>query len=290
MFCSRLFRLGAALLGAVVGVSCGAAQELVLNPFFADNNYGATQFNLSNVDFSGNVANCAAFGVAQETDLVYGADFGPVPPVGNTKIGLHTQNNGNNDRVSMTLASGVGAGTKVRLRFWSVHINPTRVLVGISNSPTAFGSEIYRVDTTAGWTFNDVVVTLPQGGAYLTIQPDPAFLDGYAQLTGFSLMPVNAVRPVSAVARPREIRSGDRSLITVTLNGNAPAGGAVVFINYSAPALLGPGAVVVPAGRRSVTFTVIGNNGASTTRKVDLRLSTANGQARTYVLVRGAGH
>ncbi|HRF60973.1 MAG TPA: hypothetical protein PLH94_13800 [Fimbriimonadaceae bacterium] len=284
----QIFRSGLAILGALLGISSATAQELVQNPDFANNSFGSTQFNLSNTAFTDNVAFCRAFGAAGETDLVYGADFGPAPPVGNTKVGLHTQINGNNDRLGLTLLNPVSAGAKVRLRFWSVNLVPTDLLIGIANVPNSFGTQMTRVTVPGTWGFTDVVVTAPQAGQYLTFMTDPSILDGYAFVTGLSFVPTLNIRPVSASARAREIRTGERSTITVNLNANAPTGGTPVFVSYSAAALIGPGVVIVPAGRRSVTFTVLGNNLAATTRRVDITLSNNFGSARTYVLVRPA--
>ncbi|HRF60698.1 MAG TPA: hypothetical protein PLH94_12410 [Fimbriimonadaceae bacterium] len=284
MLLKQLFRSGLLLVAVAAALSIATAQQLVQNSFGA-NVSGATQYDLSNSVFTAKVPFWTGFGAANETDVIYGSDFGPAPPYGTSKLGLRTRANGDNDRVSTTLLAPVGAGTQLRLRFWTTHLKPTTIIVGLSNSPTSMGTEIYRVATTASWMQTFVAVVAPQAGQYLTFMTDQSPLDGYAFVTGVSLMPLTLVGPIGAGASPQEIRTGERSTITVVLNRRAPTGGTLVFIRYSNGAVAGPRFVIVPSGRRTATFNVLGNNRSTAPERVDLFLTTTGGWTGTSVLV-----
>lgn len=287
----QISRISAALVAAFAIAGSAKAVELIQNPFFADNVFGSTAFNMDNAIFNQAIANCTAFGTAQEIDLVYGAAFGPPPPVGNTKLGLHTQFTGNFDAFSTTLLNPLVAGGTYRLQVYSVHQTGavTDLQIGMSNSPTSFGTLVQTVPNSGSWLFTEVDVVAPLNGQYLTFRPDPSVLDGYVALTGLSLvniaLPNNTPKVRSLVAHPRTIRNRGRSEITVTLERPAPPGGATYPITYSSAALQGPTQVFVSGNKRTAKFIVFGHNPTTTNRRVDVRVGTGNGSLTTSILV-----
>jgi hypothetical protein len=168
-------------------------QELVQNGDFSNNTAGATAYNLNNPTFTSTVAFCTGFGVAQEIDLIYDADNGPVPLVGNTKLRLHRQASGGYDAFSTTLLSPVVASSSYRLQLDVLSrytYTETNLQVGISNSSSSFGTLLQSVPTGSGtWTSIDVIVPAPVGGGYLTFRPDPDVVDGLVSITNVSLAP-----------------------------------------------------------------------------------------------------
>ncbi|HRI44246.1 MAG TPA: hypothetical protein PLL78_00090 [Fimbriimonadaceae bacterium] len=282
------------MLAACLGLAgTAAAQEMVLNGGFTNNTAGSTVFNMSNADFTNTVANCTGFGTAEELDLIYGTDFGPQPPVGNIKIGLHRQANGNSDAFSATLNGPVFPGQSYQLQFdlSALAGGAGSIEVGISNSPNTFGTLVYAADSIDGWVHHNVIIVAPVMGQYLTVREVPGGGgDGgtnfscIAQLSLISAGPAFS-RVVSLSALPREIRTGQRSVITVNLDRAAPPGGSRFTVRYSSTALTGPATFTVPAGRRWATFIVFGSNRATTARRVDITLSNPASSATTYVLV-----
>jgi hypothetical protein len=278
------FRAGFAAIALLCLAACGSAQELVINGTFANNTAGSTRFNLTNANFNATVASCTAFGTAQETDLIYGTDLGPQPPVGNIKIGLHTQPTGQFDAFSATLNAPVVAGRTYLLQFDTANLNPTAIEVGISNSPTAFGTLCYTAQTLVSWSHVNQTIVVPAGGQYLTFRTAANPLGGYGYVSQVSLQTLTP-RIVSLTALPREIRTGQRSEITLTLNRAAGAGGANVNITLSSNALRAPTSVRVPAGARTLRFFVYGLNFGTLDRRVDITASNSVSSASTYVIV-----
>lgn len=270
-----------------------SAQEMVLNGGFTNNTAGNTVFNMSNAQFSQTVMNCTGFGTAQELDLIYGTDFGPQPPVGNIKIGLHRQGTGDSDAFSATLNGPVFPGQSYQLQFdlSALAGGSGSIEVGISNNPTDFGTLVYAANAIDGWVHHNVIIVAPIMGQYLTVREvsggggdGATSFSCIAQLSLISAGPA-FTRVVSLTALPREIKTGQRSVITVILDRSAPPGGARFTVRYSSAALSGPATFTVPAGRRSATFVVFGNNRATTPRRVDVTLSNPASSATTYVLV-----
>jgi hypothetical protein len=189
---NRTFHLLLVAAVALWSISYAAqGQELVQNGDFSDNTAGATTYNMSNTAFTSIVAFCRGFGTAQEIDLIYGSDNGPPPLVGNTKLRLHRQTNGSFDAFSTTLLSPVVASTSYRLRIDVVSrytYTETNLQVGISSSPSSFGTLFQSIPVVAGaWESIDVILSAPVGGGYLTFRPDPDVVDGLVSVTNVSL-------------------------------------------------------------------------------------------------------
>lgn len=81
--------------------------------------------------------------------------------------------------------------------------------------------------------------------------------EGNAAYTGLR---TGKVRPVSLSFNPVQVPNGGTTTGTITLNGAAPAGGVQMDIYHDYPVTIvtpvAPASVTVPAGARSVTFTV----------------------------------
>lgn len=168
-------------------------QELVQNGDFTNNTAGGTSFNMTNQAFTSTVAFCTGFGDRQEIDLLIGSSFfGPLPLVGDTRVGLNGPGNGQVDAFSTTLLNPVVAGSSYRLRLDVVSktYTETNLQIGISSSPTNFGTLLQSVSAIRDiWQSADVILNAPAGGGYLTFRPDPA-VSGFAFVTNISLMAV----------------------------------------------------------------------------------------------------
>lgn len=276
----------------LAGIAAG--QEMVLNGDFSNNSAGQTVFNMPNAAFNQTIADCTAFGGAGEIDLVYGSDWGPQPPVGNTKLGLHFQGGGEFDAFSATLIGPVFPGQTYRFQCDTVCFpkGGGRLEFGISNSPIAFGTLFYATDLVSNWVHHDMLFVAPTTGQYLTVRIAPAGgssdgISAYGFVTQLSLISWGTAlaRVIQLTAIPREIKTGQRSYIVVYLDRPAPPGGARFTVNYSSTALRGPATVTVPAGRRTLRFATFGDNRASSLRRVDVTVSNPISSATTYVLV-----
>ena len=77
---------------------------------------------------------------------------------------------------------------------------------------------------------------------------------------------VNAATLSSIARSPTSVVGGNNSTGTVTLNGAAPAGGAVVTLQSSnVPVAQVPASVTIPAGSTSASFTITTSGVASST-------------------------
>jgi hypothetical protein len=100
-------------------------------------------------------------------------------------------------------------------------------------------SASFTLGTSAVANSTAVTISASYGGATrsatLTVLP--------AVLTSLTLNPTSVVGLLSSTG-------------TLTLNGPAPAGGAVVSVSDNSGACSAPGTVTIPAGASSATFTV----------------------------------
>jgi hypothetical protein len=164
------------------------ASNLILNGDFENNTAGTTQFNLSNAAFNGFMPNVTAFGTAQEIDIITGTDFGIAPESGNWKLGIHTQTGGPYDAFSMTLSSPMVAGNTYSLQFFAALESGlvADIEIGVSNSPTSFGTQIFTGIPTSStaWTQFNTTFTAPISGSYITVENlnlgDYSFVDNFS--------------------------------------------------------------------------------------------------------------
>ena len=164
------------------------AANLILNGDFENNTAGTTQFNLSNAAFNGFMPNVTAFGTAQEIDIITGTAFGIAPESGNWKLGIHTQTGGAFDAFSMTLSSALVAGNSYTLQFFGAQLAgfTSTIQIGVSTSPTAFGTSIFTGSPSSSttWTQFNATFLAPVSGSYITVENvnigDYSFVDNFS--------------------------------------------------------------------------------------------------------------
>jgi hypothetical protein len=175
------------------GLTAGpVSASIILNGSFENNSAASTQFNMSNAAFSATVADATAFGAAQEIDLVTGLDFGIAPIDGDWKLGLHTQVSLIQDAFSMSLSSGIVAGTSYDLSFSGALLGfgsiAGNIEIGVSNSASAFGTLVFAGTPASDlfWSSFASTFVAPVSGSFLTVRTE-AQPNVYVFVDDFSL-------------------------------------------------------------------------------------------------------
>ena len=184
-----------ACLGGFLLAAHQADANLILNGDFENNTAGVSQYNLNPTYFASYLPNVTEFGTAEEIDLVQGADFGLAPPSGSWKLGLHTQTTGLFDGFSFSLSAPIVAGNTYALQFYSVSETQTpvngiagNVLIGLSGSSSAFGTQIFApANAPSLWTLYSITFVAPVNASYLTVESG-AVLGSYNSVDAFNLV------------------------------------------------------------------------------------------------------
>jgi MYXO-CTERM domain-containing protein len=174
------FRFAGILALLAGSIPVFAAPNMVINGDFENNTAGSTQYNLPNVSFNALMANCTAFGDAEEIDIIDPSSPYGLPPVsGKWKIALHHVRNGTaDDALSFDLTAPIVMGTTYKLSFYAQSVldfdpGPAAVEVGLSNSATAFGTLAYSgTPSTSAWTLLGTTFTASMNAQYLTMRAD----------------------------------------------------------------------------------------------------------------------
>lgn len=135
------------------------------------------------------------------------------------------------------------------------------------NVPAGVTSYNFTVTTVPTHTTESVRVTASFGSssqsAFITVQTPSLF---------------------SFVVNPRTVQGGNNTLGTVTLNGPAPAGGAVVTLQSLNPAVVQvPASITVPAGATSAQFTIT-TSPVQSQQSVSVRASRINVRSQTITV------
>jgi hypothetical protein len=156
----------------------------------------------------------------------------------------------------------------------SVAMNPASVFGGSSstgtatlNGPAPTGGAVVTLsntNTTAATVPASVTVAAGATGVTFSVTTTLVAAATSATITGSyngstqaATLPINPVLMASVTMNPTSVKGGTPSTGTVTLNGPAPAGGAVVTLSNTNPtAATVPASVTVAAGATSVTFSV----------------------------------
>jgi hypothetical protein len=125
------------------------------------------------------------------------------------------------------------------------------VTVALSSSNTAAATVPASVTITSGSTTANFTVTT--NGVSLST---PVTISGTADVTQTATLTVNPPPLISVTLNPTSVIGGTPSTGTVTLNGPAPAGGAVVALSSNNGAATVPASVIVGAGATTANFTV----------------------------------
>ncbi len=174
-----------ALLALVSAGAAGAASaapqaNLALNGDFESITGSGCQYNLSNSTYGSVVSSSTAFGTAQEIDVMSGACYGAIAVSGATKLGLHSAIGGTRDEISLDLSTPLVPGGLYTLSYWvlaetSFDPNLGSLEVGVSNSPTDFGTLVHTGATQPGgvWTQHTHPFVAPFAATYLTLSSGP---------------------------------------------------------------------------------------------------------------------
>lgn len=172
------------------------AGNIIINGGFETNSAGSTQFNLSNASFSATVANATGFGTANEIDLFTpDNDYYMTPQAGNWSVVLHKKIAGNPDAFSFNLSSPVLSGTSYLLSFYAFSDRniPSQVLIGLSNSATNFGTQVFSATPSmTNWQHFTYSFTPNINALFFTVSAG-ATLNGVTNVDSFSLTPSTSV-------------------------------------------------------------------------------------------------
>jgi hypothetical protein len=165
-------------VGISFGISLclGVSAQSPLNPSFEAVVGGACQYNIPNATFNANMANCTAFGVASQLDIINsGCGFGTAQS-GSYFVALAIDiTNTQNDAFTMTLSAPLVMGNSYTLTYYD-KADPgyaTNLMqVGISTAAGTFGSLIYTspLPTMGVWTLRTVNFVAPNNGQYLSMR------------------------------------------------------------------------------------------------------------------------
>jgi len=179
-----------------------------------------------------------------------------------------------------TAVGGVGGhGTIFRLDqnipgpVASVAVQPSMVVPGSDatgkvtlTSPAPTGGTVVALGATSFQVTIPATVIVPAGAktAKFTIQTSATATAGdvriYASVGGQGLRTILSILPsanlTSFIISPDTIRGGDNALGTVTLDGPAPAGGAVITLARSSNNVKIPVSVTIVAGATEASFTI----------------------------------
>ncbi len=223
------------------------AQNLIINGDFEFNAANGCDFNQANFQFDNKVFFATAFGQAGEIDVLRGLSgctWGSPPQSGATKVAIHTQffSDGDWDAFSFDLSSPVQAGTSYRLRFYAESVldfggYTGPVEIGLSNSPTEFGTLIFSglpVDTTEpggdNWTFFEHFFTAQQDALHLTVRPDRT-LEVWNHVDNFSLVEVQGCFEPAA---EQIVCHADGTTFTVNIEGFNACTGGMTTLTFTA--------------------------------------------------------
>jgi hypothetical protein len=125
-------------------------------------------------------------------------------------------------------------------------------VVGLANSNPAAATVPVSVTVVAGGTSANFNI-LTAAVASATSATVTASYNGSTQP---AVLAINPLAPLSVTLNPATVSGVATSTGTVTLNGPAPAGGAVVGLSSSTASAVVPASVPIGAGATSATFTV----------------------------------
>jgi LmbE family N-acetylglucosaminyl deacetylase len=134
-------------------------------------------------------------------------------------------------------------------------VAPRGAVVALSSSLPTIASvpatlTVVPGSNTASFSLSTVYVTAT------TVVTISASLGGHTQVANLSVLQPPVI-VASVVVNPNTIGGGNSATGTITLSGPAPAGGAVIPLSNSLPAVATvPASVTVPAGASSVSFAV----------------------------------
>lgn len=136
---------------------------------------GTDSLNLTTTQFNSTISNCYSFGLLPELDLISTTTWAGGPKSGNWYIGI---SGGLNDQLSIQLDTALTAGNIYAVSYYDKlgrANNPcyTPVEIGLSTSPTNFGTLIYTgssLPILGEWTYRIFSFNAPNNGQYITVR------------------------------------------------------------------------------------------------------------------------
>jgi hypothetical protein len=258
--------------------SGNAASAIDLNQFLPT---GFTDAAATGIDAAGNVVGWASAGPPSNAANVHAVMWVPGAPgtsfAQTLALGQAAIVAGDAVVATLTLSQPAPAGGAV------VDLTKTINSPLASSAATPFTVEMpSSVNVAEGQTvttFNIVTsltTTAGFSGAYLVdVQAS------YGGSTPSATLTVNPPRFLSALSvAPGSLVSGNTAVGTITLNGPAPAGGALVALASDSTAATVPASVLVPAGQTGATFAV-GTGAVTTPTTVTLKATYGSPLAAT---------
>ena len=176
--------------------------------------------------------------------------------------------------ISATFGATQSATLTVTAGLSSVTVSPTSVVGGnnstgrvtLSGAAPTGGAVVNLQSSNTSAAQLPASVTVPGGSTSATFtitssgvgSSTPVSISGvYGGTTRSTILTVNVASLTSLRVNPTTVTGGTSSTATLRLNGAAPLGGAVVSLSSSRTAVAQvPASATIPAGARSVTFTV----------------------------------
>lgn len=171
-----------------------------------------------------------------------------------------------------SLVAFLVAGRAVAASVASVSFSPDTVVGGLDSSGTVtLDSPAPAGGLTVALVSNSPAAQVPASilvgpgqnsasfAANTSSVKDQVLVTITATASGISKAGSLTINPVflsSVAVNPPVVSQGDSAVLTVTLNGPAPTGGTKVQLNSTVREASVPGALIVPAGQSSATFTI----------------------------------
>ena len=172
----------------------------------------------------------------------------------------------------------------------AVSFNPASVAGGSSstgtvtlNGPAAAGGSVVALSSNNAAAIIPSSVTVAAGSTFATFtattipvsSSTPVTISGTYNGTVTGALTVNPPGVAAVSLNPSSVTGGSPSTGTVTLSGQAPAGGATVMLLSNDPSAVVPASVTVPEGAIGATFTI--NTAAVTAMTTPTITGTYNG-------------
>lgn len=166
------------LVAFIFATAAASHANLIINGNFEINSATGTLYNLSNANFNAAMSNATSFGDPAELDIITVGGIGLAPQSGSWKVGL--ANGQGLDAMTLELSSNIIAGRSYELTFWayrdiSFTAGTNSLKIGVSNSATAAGTEVYNTGTglsATEWTKFSTTFVAPVTGGRLSVYND----------------------------------------------------------------------------------------------------------------------
>ena len=170
-------------------LSFNLSAQTFLNGSFENNTAVADLINLSNIDFNAAMSNTTAFGTTGNMDIITSTTWGGGSAQnGNWYVAL---TGFGTDMFAMELSTPLVIGASYTISFWDrsdVGFTPTAILVGVSNSSTAFGTTVYTAPvapTVNVWTQRTFTFVATTASQYITVQQSAGSTGNWAHVDNF---------------------------------------------------------------------------------------------------------